>query len=89
MKNTGHVCNINPDPLERPVVRKEEEISNDIRNASGCVDTTAYKAIKNISNDEKKLNKLLHTLFYIIDISGYELEGRITLVDKKTGKIWR
>ncbi len=67
----------------------KKENTNDIRNASGCIDTTAHKAIKNISEEEKRLKKLLHTIFYIIDISGYEVEGRITLVDKKTGKIWR
>ena len=67
----------------------KKENSNDIRNASGCIYTTAHKAIKNITEEEKRLKKLLHTIFYIIDISGYEVEGRITLVDKKTGKIWR
>ena len=66
-------------------------------NASGYPDPTAYQAIKNIDrkengNDEdedEKFHKLLHTIFNICELSGFRIEGRIVLIDKVTGKVWR
>ena len=58
------------------------------KNASGYNDPTAYIAIKNIDRDER-FQKLLHTIFYIVDAAGFEIEGRIVLTDVKTGKTWR
>lgn len=58
------------------------------KNAEGYSDPTAYEAIKNIE-EEERFNKLLHTIFYICKIAGFEIENRIVLVDKKTGRIWR
>lgn len=57
-------------------------------NASGCKDTTAYEAIKNIES-EKRFNKLLAKIFRLCELYGFHLEGRVVLRDKKTGKIWR
>ena len=63
------------------------------RNASGCWDLTAYEAIRNVdreaANAEKRYKKLLSTIFYICDLAGFHIEGRITIKDKKTGKVWR
>lgn len=59
------------------------------RNASGCYDMTAYQAIKNITDEEERFHKLLHTIFYICNLAGFEIEGRINLIDKRTGRIWR
>ena len=62
------------------------------RNASGYMDLTAYEAIKNADRDaeaEKRYRKLLSTIFYICDLAGFHIEGRITIRDKKTGKVWR
>ena len=61
-------------------------------NASGCKDLTAYHAIKNVTREEQaeeRLNKLLATIFYIVDLAGFHIEERIVLKDKKTGKVWR
>lgn len=63
-------------------------------NASGCRDDTAYQALKNIEReqdraDTERIKKLLATIFYICDLAGFLVEGRISLRDKKTGKIWR
>lgn len=61
-------------------------------NASGCKDMTPYTALKNIEREakaEERLNKLLATIFYIVDLAGYHIEGRIVLKDKKTGRVWR
>ena len=59
------------------------------RNASGCVDPTAYQAIKNLDREDDDVHKLLRTIFNICELSGFQIEGRIVLVDKVTGKVWR
>ena len=61
-------------------------------NASGCKDMTSFKALQNVTREEKdkvRLEKLLTTIFYICDLAGFRINGRITFQDKKTGKIWR
>lgn len=68
-------------------IRNEE-----MYNPSGCKDLTAYYAIKNVTKEEKaeeRFKKLLGTIFYIVDLAGFHVEGRIVLKDKKTGKVWR
>ena len=59
------------------------------KNAEEYSDPTAYEAIKNIDKEDKRFRKLLHTIFNICELSGFRIEGRIVLVDKKTGRIWR
>lgn len=63
-------------------------MNKDKINGSGCYDPTAYEALKNI-NDEKRVNQLIKTIFYIVNLAGFRVDGRIVLQDKKTGKIWR
>ena len=66
-------------------------MNNDIRkNGSGYDDPTPYKAIKNIENENNvRFYKLLHTIFHVCELAGFEVEGRMTLRVKKTGKVWR
>lgn len=66
------------------------------RNGSGYYDPTAYKAMKRVEADEKKYGRdyerfynLLNTIFYICELAGFHVEGRIVLTDKKTGKVWK
>lgn len=63
------------------------------RNGSGCSDPTAYEAIKKVDNDRllesDRFHNLLDTLFYITELAGFEIEGRLVLKDTKTGKVWR
>ena len=59
------------------------------RNGSGYTDPTAYNAIKNVTEEEKKLSKVIKTIKSIAELAGYEIEERIVLKDKQTGKIWR
>lgn len=59
------------------------------RNASGYPDPTAYEAIKNIEREDERFNKLLRAIFNICELSGFQIEGRITLIDKTSGKVWR
>lgn len=62
------------------------------RNSSGYVDMTAYEAINKIDREadaEERFKKLLSTIFYICDLAGFHIEGRLEIRDKKTGKVWR
>ncbi len=59
------------------------------KNAEGYSDPTAYQALKNIETEEERFHKLLHMIFDICALSDFEIEGRIVLVDKRSGKVWR
>lgn len=63
--------------------------NSDKINDSGCVDLTAYEAIKNIEDEEVRFKKLLHTIKYICDIADFEICGRIVLRDRKSERTWR
>lgn len=60
------------------------------RNFSGYSDPTAYEALKEIDEEEdNRFHKLLHTIFYLCELAGFEIEGRIVLIDKRNGRVWR
>lgn len=59
------------------------------KNSEGYSDPTSYGAIKAIQKEDERFHKLLHTIFDICELSGFEVENRIVLVDKKSGKVWR
>ncbi len=65
----------------------------DRKNAEGYSDPTAYEAIRNVERgadaDDERFHKLLDTIFSICELSGFHIEERIIIKDKKTGKIWR
>ena len=64
--------------------------NNDPRkNASGCLDLTAYDAIKNIEDEQEKVHKVIGCIKRVCELAGFDIEGRITLVNKDTGRIWR
>jgi len=68
-------------------------MANDKLNASGCYDPTAYKAVKEVSAEERALNIRVHRLIKIlkeiVDIAGFELLFRIEVRDKETRKEFR
>lgn len=59
------------------------------KNGDGYYDPTAYKAIKAAEEETVKFQKLLDTIFNICELSGFHIEGRITIKSKRTGRIWR
>lgn len=63
------------------------------KNYEGYSDPTAYEAIRRIEggNEEDNIRfyKLLHTIFHVCELAGFSLEGRVTLVDNKTGRVWK
>ena len=66
-------------------------------NGSGCPDPTAYAAMNNIKKEERIQNqpidetahKVVTTIKNILDLSGFELVGRIQIQHKKSGKIYK
>lgn len=63
--------------------------NGDIRkNGSGYYDPTAYEAMSN-AETEARFKKWLETVFSMSELSGFHIEGRITVRDKKTGRVWR
>lgn len=68
---------------------REDDIK---KNGSGYSDPTAYRAIKNFESNkdsDKRFQLLLDTIFNLCELSGFHLEERIVVKDKKTGKVWR
>ena len=69
-------------------------MSSDIKhNAEGYKDSTAYRAIMSVSAEKRKQmaiqsehDKLIKTLKYIINLSGFALDGRIKLKHKQSGR---
>lgn len=59
------------------------------KNPEGYDDPTAFEALSHITDEEKKVSKIIHIIKGLCDICGFEVVGRIVLVDKKTGKVWR
>lgn len=59
------------------------------KNAEGYSDPTAYEAIRNVEKEDERFQKLLRMIFDICELSGFHLEERIILRDKRTGKVWR
>jgi hypothetical protein len=62
---------------------------DDKRNGSGYVDPTATEAIANVDKEEERFKRLFGTIRYICEMANFKIEGRIVLVDKETGKVWR
>lgn len=58
-------------------------------NSEGYPDPTAFEAIVKIEREELRFRKLLRMILTLCELAEFRLEGRIVLVDKKSGKIWR
>lgn len=78
--------------------KRENDIS---KNGSGCSDPTARKAICKVVREidseseaerkesKERLDDVLKIVKKIVGLAGFELEERIVLKDKKTGRVWR
>lgn len=58
-------------------------------NPSGAADPTRTQAEENILKDEKRIGDLVHVLRYVADGAGFEIMGRVTLIDKRTGRVYK
>lgn len=59
------------------------------KNGSGYPDPTAGDAITNADESYERFRNLLTLIFKLCELSGFHLEGRISVKDDKTGRIWR
>lgn len=63
------------------------------KNQDGYKDPTAFQAIKQVikeeETEEKQLATLIFVLKYIINMAGFELNGRIELKNKKSGRVYK
>lgn len=57
-------------------------------NSEGYSDPTAYTVYREYDAEERRFRKLLKMIFQLCEIAGFELQGRVTLVDRRTGKTW-
>ncbi len=44
---------------------------------------------KSDTREEQRFRKVLKMIFQLCEIAGFELVGRVTLADKRTGKVWK
>lgn len=59
------------------------------RNGSGYPDPVAYEAIARADRDQARFEKFLSTIFSIAELSGFHIDERIVVSDKRTGRVWR
>lgn len=59
-----------------------------MHNGEGFSDPTAYAAYREIDREEQRFRKLLKTIFSLCELAGFEVVGRVTLRDKRSGKVW-
>lgn len=61
-----------------------------MRNNEGYPDPTPYRAVKTIEErQEQRFHRLLSTIFYLCDLAGFRIEGRIVMVDKFSGRVFK
>lgn len=75
------------------MAKKKKNDTLCLKNHEGYADPTAYEAIKNVNKEElaesDRFYDFLDAIFYIAELAGFEIEGRLVIKDKKTGRIWR
>lgn len=58
-------------------------------NPSGAADPTRTKAEENMARDEKRVSELVHILRGVAEIAGFEIYGRVALLDRRTGRVFK
>lgn len=59
------------------------------RNPSGLPDPTRTKSEESLAKEEKRVSELVHILRDVAGIAGFEIYGRVALLDKHTGRVYR
>lgn len=77
----------------RDVIRTRKHWDNQIVKADKSPDVEPERNTQKTTDDsdfeQRRVNSLLHVIFKICELSGFWVEERIVLKDRKTGKIWR
>lgn len=63
--------------------------NNSHKNKEDYSDPTVYEALRKIDEEDARFHRLLDMIFYLCELAGFRIEGRIVLTDKRTGRIWR
>ena len=84
-------------------IKTKKFVCRKVPNGDG-ITSSKYKYVKELANnfkcntqkttdesdyEQRRVNSLLHVIFKICELSGFWVEERIVLKDRKTGKIWR
>lgn len=64
-----------------------DQIELEKKNKEEYSDPTCYNALNRLDEDNK-VHKIMKMIFTLLDLTGFYLDGRITLVSKKTGRTW-
>lgn len=83
MQSTRHYA---PETKGAPP-KEREDMGN--RNQEGYADPTASSAIRNATREEKKVTALISVIKDIAGLAGYEIVGRIELMDKASGRKYK
>ena len=69
---------------------REQLVPLDIEkeNCEGYNDPVAYGALSRL-DEEARFHRVIKMIFNLLDLAGFYLDGRITIVSKKTGRTWR
>lgn len=59
------------------------------RNHEHYMDPTPYEAMTKHDREKERVSRLIHAIFSICELAGFDIDGRIILIDKKSGKVWR
>lgn len=59
------------------------------RNPSGLPDPTRTRAEESLGRDEKRIGDLVHVLRYVAAGADFEIVGRVVLLDKRTGRVFK
>ena len=57
-------------------------------NGESYSDPVAYDALSRL-DEESRFHRVIKMIFNLLDLAGFYLDGRITIVSKKTGRTWR
>ena len=55
----------------------------------GGFDCLSYQAMMNLEIEELRFKKLLRSIKDVCDLADFEIEGRVVLIDKRSGRVWR
>ncbi len=69
--------------------QRRQAMNNIYKNAEGYPDYVAGEAIKAADKAPHHIRYLVRTFQDLAHLLGCEIEGRIAIKDKETGKVWR
>ena len=58
-------------------------------NHEGYADPTAYHGIKNVTKEEKEVHDLVQCIRNVVNLTDFEIVGRVELRNKKSGRIFK